>query len=215
MTKSYSKFILLLSTIVAISCNNKSNNVVQKRNSLNYRLDFSTIESKFKYENLSEFSIDTIQWDKRSNFYTKLDSISFFEIYQDTTNKEYLGTFPESIDLDFFYSKQKSKRGLIECTILTQREGEYCDRILYNIYDQQGKIISSFRVAGSNGDGGYYEKAKGKFLNDSIYELLSEDNYKTKDIEKSNIITTSRVLTIIKPNGTIVQKDSTLKIETK
>ena len=161
------------------------------------------------------FSIDTIQWDKRNDFYTKLDSISFFQIYQDTTKKEYLGQYAESINLDFFYSKQKNKRGLIELAVLTQREGEYCDRILYNIYDLNGKLISSFRVAGSCGDGGYYETASGSFLNDSTYELLSKDNYKTEDVEKPNIITYSKTLTIIKPNGTMVQTDTTLRTETK
>jgi hypothetical protein len=184
-------------------------------NAENNYFEFSKIENKFKYADLTKFSIDTIQWDKRKDFYTKLDSLEFFQIYQDTTQKEYLGHYSESIDLDFFYSKHKSKRGLLEFTILTQREGEYCDRILYNIYGLDGKLISSFGVAGSCGDGGYYETASGKFLNDSTYELLSEDNYKTEDIEKPNIITYSKTITLIKPSGKIIQTDTTLKTETK
>jgi hypothetical protein len=199
---------------LATSCNNQTSKTTDEKTE-NSRFDFSSIENKFKYSDLAEFSIDTIQWDKRKDFYTKLDSLEFFQIYQDTAKKEYLGQYSESIDLDFFYSKHKSKRELLEFTILTQREGEYCDRILYNIYDLNGKLISSFRVAGSCGDGGYYETASGKFLNDSTYELLSVDNYKTEDIEKPNIITYSKTLTIIKSNGRIIQTDTTLKTETK
>lgn len=206
--------LLLLTVFVVASCDDQTSKTIGDRSGTKY-FEFSAVEYKFKYSGLTEFSIDTIQWNKRRDFYSKIDSIEFFHIYQDTTKKEYLGRYSESIDLDFFYSKQKSKRGLIEFTILTQREGEYCDRILYNIYDINGKLISSFRVAGSCGDGGYYENASGIFLNDSTYELISEDNYKTEDIEKPNIITYTKTLTTIKPNGTIVQIDTTLKTETK
>ncbi|WP_040414091.1 hypothetical protein [Cyclobacterium qasimii] len=203
-----------MTILLATSCGDQILKTINK-NIGNSRFDFSSIENKFEYSDQAEFSIDTIQWDKRKDFYTKLDSLEFFQIYQDTAKKEYLGQYSESIDNDFFYSKQKSKRGLWEFTILTQREGEYCDRILYNIYALDGKLISSFRVAGSCGDGGYYETSSGKFLNDSTYELFSEDNYKTEDVEKPNIITYSKTLTIIKPNGTIAQTDMTLKTETK
>ncbi len=214
-TKTYNVFLLLLTVLLVSSCLDQTSKKADNKLTETNRFDFTSIENKFKYSDLSEFSMDTIQWDKRRNIYTKLDSLEFFQIYQDTTKKEYLGQYPESIDLDFFYSKQKSKRRLIEFTILKQREGEYCDRILYNIYNVDGKLTSSFRVAGSCGDGGYYETASGKFLNDSTYELLSEDNYKTEDIEKPNIITYSKTLTIIKSNGTIIQTDTTLKTETK
>jgi hypothetical protein len=214
-TSNYKRLSMLLTILLVTSCGDRTTRRIDNKTTDINRVDVSSIENKFKYSDLSEFSIDTIQWDKRKDFYTKLDSIEFFQIYQDTTLKEYLGQYSESIDLDFFYSKQRSKRGLLEFTILTQREGEYCDRILYNIYSLDGKLISSFRVAGSCGDGGYYESASGKFLNDSTYELLSEDNYKTEDIENPNIITYSKTVTIIKPNGKIVQTDTTLKTETK
>jgi len=205
---------LLLPILLSTNCNEKPSNAIVNKTK-NSRFDFSLFENKFKYFDLKQFSMDTIQWERRKDFYSKLDSLEFFQIYQDTAVKEYLGKDSESIDLDFFYSKHKSKRGLLEFTILTQREGEYCDRILYNIYTLEGKLISSFRVAGSCGDGGYYETASGKFLNDSTYELLSEDNYKTENNEGSNIITYSKTLTIIKSDGTIFQTDTELKTETK
>jgi len=214
-TANFKKFSVLLIILLATSCVDKSTKITDNKTTDNNRVDFTSIKNKFKYSDLLEFSIDTIQWDKRQDFYKKLDSIEFFKTYQDTTQKRYLGQCLESLDFDFFYSKQRSKRGLLEFTILTQREGEYCDRILYNIYNLDGKLISSFRVAGSCGDGGYYEKANGKFLNDSTYELLSEDNYKTEDVDNPNIITYSKTITIIRADGKIVQTVKTIKSETK
>lgn len=185
-------------------------NVKQKIN-LSYD---SSSSNKFKYSDLNEFSIDTLDWEKRKEFYPKIDSLEFFQVYQDAS-KNYLAQSPNSIDLDFFYSKQKSTRKLIERTFLQQREGEYCDRILYNIYDLKGKLISSFIVASGCGDGGYYETSKGKFLNDSTYVLLSEDNYKTEDVDKLNTITYSKMTTLIKASGKIVQKETLVKTKTE
>jgi hypothetical protein len=203
--------ILLFSAIgLATSCNDRDSKSDKKGNGKDLLLNFSTVKDRFKFENQEEFSIDTIDWSRRKNFYSKLDSLAFYQIYQDIT-KEYLGQHEESIDLDFYYSKQKSPRNLNELTILTQTEGEYCDRILYKIYDLKGKLISSFKVAGTCGDGGYYEVASGKFLNDSTYELFSEDNYKSEDALGKNTITFKRTLTTIRPNGTIVQSDSVLR----
>ncbi len=207
------KLIFLVTILFATSCGDQTSKSINNKSRDNL-VDFSSIKNKFKYADLVEFSIDTIQWENRKYFYAKLDSLEFFQINQDTISKQYLGQDSASLDLDFFYSKQKSKRGLMEFTILTQRESVYCDNISYTIFDLNGKLISSFRVAGSCGDGGYYETASGKFLNDSTYELLSEDNYKTDDIDRTNIITFSKTITIIKPNGKIFQTDKTLRIDT-
>jgi hypothetical protein len=145
----------------------------------------------------------------RKTFYTKLDSVEFYEVYQDTS-VEYLAFYPESIDQDFFYSRQNSPRNLTEFTVLTQREGVYCDRIFYYIYDKNGKLISNFRVAGNCGDGGYYETESGEFINDSTYVLTSEDNYETEDVEEENIITSSQIITIIAKDGKIRNEEIVL-----
>ncbi|TKB99130.1 hypothetical protein [Pedobacter cryophilus] len=160
--------------------------------------------NSFKYSDLVKFSTDSIEWEKRKGFYTRLDSLEFFQVYQDTSER-YLAQSDRSIDLDFYYSKQKSKRNLIERTFLQQRESEYCDRILYHLYDLNGKLINKFIVASHCGDGGYYENSEGKFINDSTYVLLTEDNYKTEDTVKQNTITYTKTTTIIKRNGEINQ----------
>lgn len=165
--------------------------------------------NKFKHRDLTSFSVDTLGWEARKYVYQTLDSNSFDQVYQDTL-KHYQGQYEESVDLDFYYSTQKNNRGFIECTFLSQREGEYCDRIFYNIYSSKGKLISSFRVAGSCADGGYYEKAWGKFVNDSTYVLESEDNYRTIDVDKENLVTHSRTVTIIRQNESLKEKTITV-----
>jgi hypothetical protein len=171
-------------------------------------------KGKFKYADLKEFIIDTIGWDKRNNIYNKIDSISFYKIYQNTS-LEYIGQFEEAGDFDFFYSTQNNNRGLVELTVLSQREGTYCDMINYLIYDKRGKLLSSFRVAGRCADGGFYEIAYGNFINDSTYVLFSEDNYDTKNVDKDNIISYSKQTTIINRNGKLTQRDTTIRQETK
>lgn len=211
-----------LSFVIVTSCTNNSTNIDKsEKDSLttdtlsnnSNRLNFDLISEKFKYQDLKEFSIDTLQWEKRQEFYTKLDSTEFFQIYQGSNEIPYEDLDVDYLDLDFFFSKQSNKRGLIEFTILNQREGVYCDKIIYNIYSEDGELISSFEVAGNCGDGGYYELSNGKFLNDSTYELLTTDNYKTEDIEMPNTITFSKTITTIKHNGQITQTHSILKTE--
>ncbi len=173
-------------------------------------LDLESIKSKFKYHDLKEFSIDTISWEKRPDYYQVLDTISYYQIYQDTS-KQYSGPSTEDLDQEYYYSIQNSSRGLIELTTLSQMEGEYCDLIYYNIYGSNGKLKTSFPVARRCGDGGYYDEASGKFLNDSIYELLSMDNYKTEDVDAPNILTYSRTITKINKDGSITTSDTTLR----
>ncbi len=204
---------LILTGILLTSCNSPlKEKITTVSKGLLLRLPLAN--SKFKYHNLKEFSIDTISWDKRKLFYTQLDSISFFQIYQDPS-LEYLGQYDDAGDFDFFYSNQNNSRGLIELTVLTHREGEYCDGIRYLIYNKKGKLISSFSAAGSCADGGFYEKDHGSFVNDSTYILFSEDNYDTKDVDKSNTISYSKHTTTIKSNGETTILDTLLRQEIK
>ncbi|GAA4309622.1 hypothetical protein GCM10023183_26900 [Nibribacter koreensis] len=173
------------------------------------RLNVAVLEDRFKFKNLAEFSIDTLDWEERNTVYQKLDSLSFFQIHQDTSPNRFAQY--DDLSENFFHSKQSGSRGLIEFTILSQSEGEYCDQIDYSIFSKEGRLISRFKVAGSCGDGGYYETAFGRFINDSAYELLSEDNYKSEDALGVNTITYKRTLTNIKHDGTIVQSDTVLK----
>ena len=210
-TRIYQRIVFVLVILLANACDDKDTSNSQGLSS-SVLLDFSSIKNKFMYKDLSEFSIDTIPWDRRPSFYHTLDTIEYYKIYQDTS-KQYLGLGGGNLDIEYFYSIQKSPRGFIELTILSQMEGEYCDILWYKIYDRTGKLMSSFPVARGCGDGGYFENASGKFLNDSTYDLISVDNYQTVDIEQPNIITHSRTRTIIRFDGSISSKDTTLMTE--
>ncbi len=177
-----------------------------------YRLTLPLDETMFRHRDLKEFSVDTLEWDQRKNYYTTVDSASFFQLFQDSSSK-YYGFHENEIDKDFYYSIHRSVRGLIELSILWQREGAYCDGILYMIYDSKGTLVSSFRVAGRCADGGFYETASGRFLNDSTYCLLSEDNYATGDVDRDNLITFSKDITVIKRDGRITSTTTTLGTE--
>jgi hypothetical protein len=197
-----SKMLLLLLVMSHItSCKNTTEKEsIEAKNNL---LTISEIANQFKYTDLNKFSIDTISWEKRQDIYKKIDSSLYFKIYQDTS-LHYIGNDLLGLSFNFLYSTQKNKRGLIEITILSQQEGSYCEKICYNIYNSNGKLLSTFIVASVCGDGGYYETSSGNFLNDSTYQLLSEDNYLTKDAELENIITHIKTTTTIKSNGAII-----------
>lgn len=178
------------------------------------KLRFLSIRDKFKYGHLNAFASDTISWDNRPGFYKVVDSVTHFHIFQDTSY-QYSEPSEFSTELEFFYSRQKvNSRKLLELTILSQSETDFCDEIRYLIYDLKGKLVSSFKVAGTCGDGGYYEKSHGRFLNDSVYQMFTEDNYKTEDTEQSDIVTFSKMTTTIHRDGTIGQKLEVVRTET-
>lgn len=214
--RKYSSFILTGLVLFINSC---------QRKEISSLLNFQAIENKFKYENLKEFSIDNMgRGTKRHSFYTSLDSISFHQLFQDTTQR-FCNDTTGIGDNNYFYSKQKNKRGLIELAVFVQREGVLSDtsqkerltidmdRIIYNLYDPKGKRISSFTAASVSGNGDYYEMSFGKFINDSTYELLTEDNYYRIGMEGGNTVTNSETTTHIKYDGTIVQSTKIIKQE--
>lgn len=175
-------------------------------------LDFNSIRDLFKYHDLIEFEIDSSTWTERFSQYNLVDSTLFNSIFQDTA-LTYHSAGPLSEDADFYHSIQNNKRDLLEFTILSQSESTYCTSIKYIIYTKEGNKISSFIVAGSCCDGGYYYKARGTFLNDSTYELSSEDNFLTENIDEANTISFTKTLVVIKKDGSIHQTKTLIRTE--
>lgn len=169
-------------------------------------------KGKFKYVDLEVFQIDTLEWEERIKHYNPLDSISHFQIFQDSSLTYYARPDHEP-DQDFFYSWQVTKRDLYELTVLSQREGQYCERIMYFVYDSKGKLAGKFRVAGRCADGGFYETAHGRFVNDSTYVLKVEDNYRAGDDGRT--ITFFEEKTVIRPNGELVRMTPVRRTETR
>ncbi len=185
--KKQNVILILIIIISFLSCKNKGKEKIEnseiKIDTCSF--DLNVNKHKFKFEHLESFSMDSIDWGKRKNHYHKLTESEFFSVYQDTSIN-YQGVSDQSIDLDFFYSIQNRNSELKEVTILWQREGEYCEGITYYIFDKKGKIIDRFPVAGSCGDGGYYDEKYGEFLNDSVYKMTYED-YNERDESKIGI----------------------------
>lgn len=210
----YSKIIsvcCLTCLMFFISCNQKQveQPVVQPAQSIQQDALHDGIDSsKFKFGHLNAFSRDSITWEARKSVYTSLDSAEFAMVYQGDSFNIFKGNDPESYSDDFFYSFQKSSRGLKEFTILRQRDNDFCDGIYYHILSPDNKKISSFLVAGFCSEEGYYDAYYGQFLTDSTYELTIEDNSKTVDLEKGNIVSYAKSLITIHRDGTIYQSPS-------
>ncbi|HBG71127.1 MAG: hypothetical protein A2W93_02515 [Bacteroidetes bacterium GWF2_43_63] len=177
-------------------------------------LDFNPLRDLFKYHDLIEFKIDSLTWSERFSHYNIVDSTIFKSIFQDTA-LTYHSAGKLSEDADFYHSIQTSKRDLLEITILSQSESTYCTIIEYIIYTKDGKKTSSFTAACSCCDGGYYYEARGKFLNDTTYELLSEDNFLTENIEEENTISFKKTVVVIQQDGSIHQTETMIRTEIK
>ena len=214
--KKPKSILILLIISSCISCKNLTKNKITDSNintlSNKYMFDLNTSREKFKFEHLNSFSMDSIDWEKRKNHYKKLTEIEFFSIYQDSL-RNYQGDYEQSIDLEFYYSIQNRKSDFNEITILWQKEGEYCDGITYLIFDNKGKIIDRFPVAGSCGDGGYYDEKYGEFLNDSIYKMTYED-YNERDEPEIGIKRVFERFYTISKNGKVKMNEKLISTDT-
>lgn len=173
--------------------------VVQQDDS-EFRFNLEEHRNKFKFENLTAFEIDDLRWMKRVEVYHDLTREEFYSVYQDSTR-----FYPEfksktEPDRDFFYSIENRLENFQEITILRQKEGEYCESITYMIYNKDGKLLSSFMLAGKCADGFFYNSKYGRFVNDSTYRLIIEeyeivenDNYEHLYTLKTTTERTTRI----------------------
>ena len=185
----------------------------QTKNENNYTFEHDKVAPKFKYGHRTSFEMDSISWNERSNHYNRLTQQEFYSVHQDPS-KEYLGAHPLSIDQEYYYSIQERNSKFHEITVLWQLESEYCQGITYLIFSKIGKLIDEFPVAGSCGDGGFYDRKKGRFLNDSTYQLIVIDNYKTPDIIEPTILTTTEKIYRIDQNGKVNLTEKVIEVKT-
>lgn len=127
------------------------------------------MQKDFKFSNLTQFEIDTFNWETRPGKYIELDSMTFGMVWQEG-NRKFTG---DGYDRDYLFSWQTRDTNFIELAILTQDEGDYCDIITYLIYDKQGRFVDKFTASARCGDGGWIYLSEGKFINRNTYELLS------------------------------------------
>ena len=179
----------------------------------NHVFEYEKLALKFKYNHRSSFEMDSISWNERSNHFNRLTQQEFYSIHQDP-NKEYLGSHPLSVDQEYYYSIQDRNSKFNEVTVLWQLESEYCQGITYFIFSKKGKLIDKFPVAGSCGDGGFFDEKKGRFLNDSTYQLIVIDNYKTPDITDPTILTKTEKTYRIDQEGKVNLTEKVIEVKT-
>lgn len=182
----------------------------QTGNSNNSIFDYDKASSKFKFGHLTSFEMDTISWAERSNHYNRLTKEEWYAIHQNP-DEEYDGI----LNQEYYYSIQRRSSDFNEVTVLWQLESEYCQGITYFIFSKQGKLIDEFLIAGSCGDGGYFDRKKGEFLNDSTYQLIVIDNYKTPDIEDPTILTTTEKIYRIDQKGKVSMTEKIIEVKTE
>jgi len=144
------------------------------------------IKGKFKYSNLTAFNVDSVDLDEPDK-----DGTRFFNRY---------------------FSSQQNRRGLDEFTIYSPLMNEIISvkRILYLVFNVNGRLLSQFTVSENSGESDEYGlvKSNGKFVNDSTYELYSECHVTSEDMNETTYSVTH---SIIKRNGGIDQQQLSSK----
>lgn len=163
-----------------------------------------TIKDKFTYQNLSVFLEDSLDWVSPTQLLIEVDSALYAQIWKNGAYKK------NCIGTDYFYSWQETNNNRIEFTILTFDECDYCIKLNYHIFDNNGDYISSFLIAASCGDGGWEYTASGEFKKNNQYILTSCE--KMYDYDSQNKLTTIEgdslwTQTIILKNGQLKTKD--------
>lgn len=198
-------YILSLLTFI-ISCDSPKSNypVDNKTNNISTLFD---LKEDFKFSNLTEFKIDTFNWETRPEKYQELDSLTFYMVWQGGERD-----FVEQGDYrDYLYSWQERNTNFIEFTILTQDENNYCDYLTYCIYDKDGIAIDEFIISYSCSEGGVASEAFGKFTDKNTCEQLCIESEveSTYTLENKNIEEGDSTLYrfTIDDNGKVTEKE--------
>ncbi|WP_315821731.1 hypothetical protein [Paraflavitalea speifideaquila] len=165
------------------------------------------LKSKFKYQDLQEFEIDSFSFDTRPGHYEEIDSSAFKLIFP-KGHRKFIG---QGYDRDYYYSWQNRDTNFIEFTILTQDESSYCSILRYYIFDRKGKFISQFDLAADCGDAGWTFEAVGRqtdkdrFIMESREANTKEGSIPEDEKEEGDSINYSMH---IAPDGTIIKKET-------
>lgn len=156
-----------------VSCNSKSNQSQNIENKIvGYIFQPSNYYSKFRYNNLKEFRIDSLS--SSAKVLAKLDSLEWKAIFQDSSSYDF--------DSYYFYSNFSDST---QITIFEEDEESSSDIIWLLRYDRKGKLIGKDILAIKGGDAFESWKSYGKFMNQYY---VRTDLYENDDpnIEKSN-----------------------------
>lgn len=165
------------------------------------------LKDKFKYQDLREFSIDTLGFGNRAGYYEEVDSNSFKLIFQEG-DRQYVSQGDER---DYYYSWQNRDSNFIEFVILSQDENGYCSVLRYYIFDRKGKFISKFDLAASCADAGWVFKGEGRKVDINDFETVTvESNFQDTGApeEETQEVDSIRYSIQVTPTGKITKKET-------
>lgn len=153
---------------------------------------FSDIKSKFAVRAASGFSFSFK--DIQEMQLVPVDSLHFLWLLQGDSLASYKSPEYEH----YFYSFQDSTEYFYALTLILNTEYQW--DIYYLTYDQQGKLIDKFPVAGHGGDGPFENYSHGNFVNDSTYVRTDV----AKEYADNGVVTDSTQQTcVVSRRGTV------------
>lgn len=165
------KYFLIFLNLIFSGCEKSEKQFNQQKflkkeilsNETNSKKDVDSISTNYdEFYNLKEFDVEKIISIEKL-LPIKVDK----EIYQKLFGNNVI-TNPEPIMGDYLLSRQNRNNGLKEEVILTG-DRFYVTVIAYVIYDKENNVKTTFELARSGGDMGYFERVYGYFENDTIY----------------------------------------------
>jgi|GEM_PF-2472939 len=179
-----------------------------KAQAFNSRLDIEHVKSLFAYKNVKQIG-DSNSFS--SSKFNRLTTDEYYAAFQDTS--EYL--YEPEFNGAYYYSDQGEWNGFRRYIFVKLNE-DCCTYYYYNIYDKTGKLIDSFIIEGSGGDGGWSISMDGTILNDStvtrtVVECESDEVSKSNSEVCDSIITLFKILPSGKLNETQIFKATSTK----
>lgn len=137
-----------------------------------HSINFDTLKSKFKYQNLTEFKITY----ETSKILEKIDSLTFKKLQLDKIFKNYLVYENERYceHCIYYYSFQKETKNYYSIIILAE-SFEYADLLIWINYSKEGKLLAYTDIALYRTEGNMEDIQISKLLNrGEIYKLFSQ-----------------------------------------
>ena len=126
------------------------------------------LKKHFKYQDLTQFTTDTFNFDTRPGHYTELDSASFRLLLREES-RVFSGL---GYDRDYLHAWHNRPDSLIGLTILTQEESSYCELVYYYTFNKKGERMGRFLLAANCGDAGWTYHAFGRQTGPNDFETL-------------------------------------------
>lgn len=133
-------------------------------------------KSQFKVAKQSSFSLVNWYYGARQKKLVVMTADEVKKYFQDSNLKNNLDN---NYGNYYFFSVQKTFPTIV--VTLIEEYDVCCADLLLMRYDSSNRLISKEKVAGTGGDGGWGYNEYGKFVSDSIYQLIRVDQETAMD----------------------------------